>query len=71
MLLDGVQWAVSRSHHVRIDEALAAEVDQQVPIPAGSPMEVEIRAATVWADELMRQALQVRAPGLTAAHVDF
>jgi hypothetical protein len=53
------------------DEALAAEVDQQVPIPAGSPMEVEIRAATVWAGELIRQALQVRAPELTAAHVDF
>ena len=53
------------------DEALAAFVDSQTPLPAGSRMEVEIRAATVWAGALIRQALQPRAPALTAAHVDY
>ena len=53
------------------DEALANLVDSQTPLPAGSRMEVEIRAATVWAGELIRQALLPRAPGLTACHVDY
>jgi hypothetical protein len=53
------------------DQTLAALVDSQTPIPAGSRMEVEIRAATVWASELLRQALLPRAPDLTAAHIDY
>jgi hypothetical protein len=53
------------------DEELSALVDGQTPIPAGSRMEVEIRAATVWAGEEMRQALLDRAPGITATHIDF
>jgi hypothetical protein len=53
------------------DEELAALVNSQTPIPAGSRMEIEIRAATVWAGEGMRRALHDRVPGLTAAHIDF
>jgi hypothetical protein len=53
------------------DGDLAALVDGQVSLPAGERMEVEIRAATVWAGELMRRSLAPRAPGLTASHVDF
>ncbi len=53
------------------DESLAALVDNLTPLPAGGRMEVEIRAATVWACERIRQVLLPRAPGLTAAHVDF
>ena len=53
------------------DEALSALVDSQTPIPAGSRMEIEIRAATVWAGERIRQALLGRAPEITAAHIDF
>ena len=39
-------------------DALAATVDRQERIPPGDPREVEIRAATVWGCELLRQALQ-------------
>ena len=53
------------------DEELAYRVDSLIPLPAGSRMEVEIRAATVWAGELMRQSLLPKVPGLTAAHIDF
>lgn len=53
------------------DQALSALVDSQTPITAGSRMEVEIRSATIWASELIRQALLPRMPGLTAAHIDF
>jgi len=53
------------------DGELAALVDSQAPIPAGSRMEIEIRAATVWAGEGIRQALLDRAAGITATHIDF
>jgi hypothetical protein len=53
------------------DEALSTLVDSQTPIPAGSRMEIEIRAATIWAGERIRQALAGRAPEITAAHIDF
>ncbi len=53
------------------DGSLSELVDGKVLIPAGSRMEVEIRAATVWAGELMRQALARRHPRITACHVDY
>jgi hypothetical protein len=63
--------------------ALAARLDAQEPLPAGSPEEVELRAATVWAVEWIARALNagagpraaeagvapVTAPPLTAAPV--
>lgn len=36
---------------------LAARVDAGKPLRSGEPMEVEIRAATIWAVELLRRAL--------------
>jgi hypothetical protein len=53
------------------DHELAALVDSQTAIPAGSHIEVEIRAATVWAGDLIRHELGHRRPGITATHVDF
>ena len=54
-------------------ESLADTVDQQTLIPPGDPREVEIRAATVWGCELLRQALERRRPGspLRAFEVDW
>jgi hypothetical protein len=51
---------------------LARRVDGREPLPAGSAEEVEIRAATVWACELIAREL-TRRPGaapVTAAEVD-
>lgn len=53
------------------DAELASRVDHKVLLPAGGPLEVEIRAASVWAAELIRRELLPWAPGLTAAHVDY
>lgn len=39
---------------------LAARVDAREPLAAGSPEEIEIRAATVWGVELLRRALVER-----------
>ena len=40
-------------------------------IEAGSPCEVEIRAATVWAVELLRRELERRGRSLLAVEVDW
>jgi hypothetical protein len=53
------------------DESLAAAVDGQTFIPAGSRWELEIRIATVWAAELMRRSLAPRRPEVTALHLDY
>lgn len=50
---------------------LAATIDARRPIPAHSRAEIEIRANTVWACELLRQALAGRRPDVMALHVDF
>jgi len=56
---------------LRYAPGLAERVDGLEPLEAGSREEVEIRAATVWAGELMRQALAARFPQITALHVDY
>jgi len=49
---------------------LAARVDARRPIPAGSEAEIEIRAASVWAVELLRQGFAARGISLNAARID-
>jgi hypothetical protein len=51
--------------------ALAEAVDRKQELPAGSPEEVEIRAATVQAGELLRDALGARGHHVTSAEVDY
>jgi hypothetical protein len=51
--------------------ALAAQVDSYTLIPAGSAAEVEIRAATLWAVELLRRALSQRGITRTASEIDY
>ncbi|HEY7036369.1 MAG TPA: queuosine salvage family protein [Thermomicrobiales bacterium] len=53
------------------DDAVAAKVDSRTLIPTGSPEEVEIRATTVWACELIRQALVTRGKPLRAFEIDW
>jgi hypothetical protein len=53
------------------DAELVETVDREILIPAGDRREVEIRAATVWAAELMRRALVPRMPQVTALHLDY
>lgn len=51
---------------IEYDNNLAQRVDEMVLIPAGSREEVEIRAATIWGIELLRQMLK----NYSAADVD-
>jgi hypothetical protein len=46
----------------RYSDELAGTVDSWTPIEAGSPWEVEIRAACVWACHLLAQAVNERRP---------
>jgi len=50
---------------------LAVTVDAQQPIAPGSPAEVEIRAATVWAVEFLRRALAAYGTERTASEIDY
>jgi hypothetical protein len=56
---------------LRYADHLAARIDRLEPLAAGSREEVEIRAATVWAGELMRRELAARRAEVTALHVDY
>lgn len=50
---------------------LAARVDSQQLLPAESPEEIEIRAATIWACEFLRRALMQHGVALTSAEIDL
>ncbi|HEY7348413.1 MAG TPA: queuosine salvage family protein [Ktedonobacterales bacterium] len=50
---------------------LAARVDRLEPLPASSPAEVEIRAATIWAGELLCRALSERGIPALASEIDY
>lgn len=50
---------------------LAAQVDSYTLIPTGSAPEVEIRAATIWAVELLRRELAQRGVARDAADIDY
>jgi hypothetical protein len=61
-----------RQHGVlRYAPEMAALVDSYTLIPAGAEAEVEIRAATIWAVELLRQALAARGVVRTASAIDY
>lgn len=50
---------------------LAERVDEQILLGAGSEEEVEIRAATIWASELLRREIaQLTEQAVTAAEID-
>jgi len=55
---------------LRYTPALAAQIDQGQRIPPGSPAEVEIRAAAIYAVELLLAALRPQHPTLTAMQLD-
>jgi len=50
---------------------LARKVDAQIELAAGSPEEMEIRAATLWAVEFLRQVLAARGCNLWSIQVDW
>jgi len=56
---------------LRYEKALAQKVDHHTLLDAGSPEEVEIRANTIWAVELIRQELLVRGKNLKAMEIDW
>ncbi len=50
---------------------LARQIDNKVPLEADSREEIEIRAATIWAVELLREALAARGRKLWSVQVDW
>ncbi len=56
---------------LRYAPALARRVDAQLELAQGSPEEIEIRAATLWAVEFLRAALNARGHELMSIQVDW
>ena len=56
---------------LRYRDDLAESIRRRELIPAGSRPEVEIRAATIWGCELLRQALASGGRAFTASEVDW
>ncbi|CAN5500200.1 hypothetical protein BH23CHL4_BH23CHL4_24670 [soil metagenome] len=52
-------------------EDLAGRIDARTLIPAGSEEEIEIRSATIWACELLRQHLAELGIPMTAVQIDW
>jgi hypothetical protein len=50
---------------------LARKVDAQIELAAGSPAEIEIRSAMLWAVEFLREALAQRGRTLRSTQVDW
>jgi hypothetical protein len=49
---------------------LTAKIDKKVQIPEGSEEEIEIRANTIWAIELMKKELKTKNPNITSMDID-
>jgi len=56
---------------LRYAQSLARKVDQKIFLEQGSPEEVEIRANTIWAVELIRKELEGMGKGLRAVEIDW
>jgi hypothetical protein len=56
---------------LRYHDDLAGAIHRRELIPPGSREEIEIRAATIWGCELLRQALAHQGRDFTAAEVDW
>ena len=52
------------------ERTLARRIDNQEMIPPGSEEEIEIRAATIWACELLRRAMAAQGHTVTASEID-
>ncbi|MGD8370496.1 MAG: queuosine salvage family protein, partial [Syntrophobacterales bacterium] len=55
---------------IRYESKLAAQIQRLARILPGSAEEVEIRAATIWAVELLRQELERRGQKVNSAQLD-
>src|SRR5207247_2554843 len=56
---------------LKYEPALARLIDRRVELPRDSEQEVEIRAATLWAVELLRAGIAERGEMLWSLHLDW
>jgi len=56
---------------LRYADSLSQKIDEMQCIPAGSPEEIEIRANTIWAIEMMRQVVNHQGKTLMAREIDW
>ena len=49
---------------------LALKIDNKIPIPSGSEEEIEIRANTIWAIEMIKEKLKTKIPDIKSFDID-
>lgn len=49
---------------------LALKIDNKIPILSGSEEEIEIRANTIWAIEIMKEKIKPKIPNITSMDID-
>jgi len=55
---------------LKYSRELAYKIDNKIQIPAGSKEEIEIRANTIYAVELMKKELKTKIPNITSIDID-
>ncbi len=56
---------------LRYEQTLVHKIDQNILVEVGSHEEIEIRANTIWAVEMIKQALNRMGKGLKAFEIDW
>lgn len=49
---------------------LASKIDNKIELPKGSEEEIEIRASTIWANELIKKELKKKIPKIDTIHIN-
>jgi len=65
-----IPWILRKLGILSYSESLAQKVDNKMEILHGSEEEVEIRAGTIWANELIKQKLRKKIPTIDSIHIN-
>lgn len=65
-----IPWMLRTLGILSYSESLAKKVDHKIEMLHGSEEEVEIRASTIWANELIKQQLRKNIPAIDSIHIN-
>lgn len=65
-----IPWILRKLGILSYSEPLAKKVDNKIELQHGSEEEVEIRASTIWANELIKQKLKQKISTINSIHIN-
>lgn len=66
-----IPWILRKFGILSYSESLAKTVDNKIELQHGSEEEIEIRASTIWANELIKQKLKKKIPSIDSIHINY